>query len=89
MIRRSILLAIFPAVLPRFLIYFFYRWETCLRETTALGILGCLTLGYYIRDVNSRFRYDEMMVLILVGAAIVVIGDFLSAIIRWWTRRAV
>jgi len=82
-------LAIFPAVLPRFLIYFFYRWETCLRETTALGILGCATLGYYIRDVNSRFRYDEMMVLIVLGALIVILGDFGSALVRWWARRAV
>jgi phosphonate transport system permease protein len=88
--RLSILgLAVFPSLLPRFLIYFFYRWETCLRETTALGILGCATLGKLIRDVNSRFRYDEMMVLILTGAAIVVAGDFFSAMVRRWTRRAV
>jgi phosphonate transport system permease protein len=82
-------LAVFPAVLPRLLIYFFYRWETCLRESTALGILGCATLGYHIREVNSRFRYDEMMVLILFGAAIVILGDFVSALVRWWARRAV
>lgn len=82
-------LAVFPAVLPRFLIYFFYRWETCLRETTALGILGCATLGKYIREVNSRFRYDEMMVLILLGAGIVILGDLLSALVRRWARRAV
>ena len=79
-------LAVFPAVLPRFLIYFFYRWETCLRETTALGILGCATLGKAIREVNSKFRYDEMMVLILVGAGIVIAGDLLSAIVRRWAR---
>ncbi len=82
-------LAVFPAVLPRFLIYFFYRWETCLRETTALGILGCATLGKYIREVNSKFRYDEMIVLILLGAGIVILGDVLSALVRWWARRAV
>ncbi len=82
-------LAVFPAVLPRFLIYFFYRWETCLRETTALGILGCATLGKYIREVNSKFRYDEMMVLILLGAGIVILGDLLSALVRRWARQAV
>ncbi len=82
-------LAVFPAVLPRFLIYFFYRWETCLRETTALGILGCATLGKYIREVNSKFRYDEMLVLILLGAGIVILGDLLSALVRRWARQAV
>ncbi len=81
-------LAVFPAVLPRFLIYFFYRWETCLRETTALGILGCATLGKHIREVNSKFRYDEMMVLILLGAGIVIFGDLLSALVRRRARRA-
>ena len=82
-------LAVFPAVLPRFLIYFFYRWETCLRETTALGILGCATLGKHIREVNSKFRYDEMMMLILLGAGIVILGDLLSAFVRRWARRSV
>ena len=82
-------LAVFPAVLPRFLIYFFYRWETCLRETTALGILGIATLGFYIKDAESRFRYDEMMVLILAGAALVIAGDAASAVVRRRVRRAV
>jgi phosphonate transport system permease protein len=39
--RRQIAFAgILPAVIPRFLLFFFYRWETCLREATVLGILG-------------------------------------------------
>lgn len=80
-------LAVFPAVLPRFLIYFFYRWETCLRETTALGILGVATLGFYIKDAESRFRYDEMLAFVLTGAAIVIACDLLSALVRARIRR--
>jgi phosphonate transport system permease protein len=82
-------LGVMPVILPRLLIFFFYRWETCLRESTALGILGCATLGYYIQNANARFRFDEMLVLVLLGAGLVVIGDFVSALVRLWARRAV
>jgi len=42
--------AIMPDVLPRFLLYFFYRWETCVREATVPGMLGVLSLGTLVRD---------------------------------------
>lgn len=77
-----------PLVLPRFLLYFFYRWETCVREATVLGLLGFTSLGYWIADARARDRYDEMLVFILLGAALVVIGDVVSALTRSFVRRA-
>ncbi len=77
-----------PAILPRFLLYFFYRWETCVREATVLGMLGIVSLGYWIEDARVRFRYDDLMFFVLLGVAIVLIGDFLSAIARRLVRRA-
>lgn len=41
---------LFPGVLPRFFVYFFYRWETCIRDATVLGMLGVASLGFLIRD---------------------------------------
>ena len=74
--------AIFPATLGRFLLYFFYRWETCVREATVLGLLGFISLGWFIEDARARTHYDEMFLFILLGSAIILIGDLLSALAR-------
>jgi phosphonate transport system permease protein len=79
---------VFPAVVPRFLLYFFYRWETCIREATVLGFLGIVSLGYFIEDARARNHYDEMMLLVMLGAALVIAGDLLSAFARRVVRRA-
>jgi phosphonate transport system permease protein len=76
------LFGILPVVLPRFLVFFFYRWETCIREATVLGMLGVLSLGFLIRDARARDHYDEMLVLIAVGALMVLAVDAFSALLR-------
>jgi phosphonate transport system permease protein len=79
---------VFPLALPRFLLFFFYRWETCVRETTVLGMLGISSLGYWVIDARARQHYDEMFFFVLVGAAIVLAGDLVSALARELVRRA-
>jgi phosphonate transport system permease protein len=82
------LAGVFPAVFPRFLLYFFYRWETCVREATVLGMLGVLSLGSLIRDARASNFYDEMVFYVLLGACLVMLGDFVSAVSRALLRRA-
>ena len=77
---------ILPAIVPRMLLFVFYRWETCVREATVLGMLGILSLGYWIEDARSRTHYDEMLLLILVGSVIVLLGDVLSGVARRLVR---
>ena len=79
---------IFPLILPRFLLFFFYRWETCVREATVLGMLGTVSLGYWIVDARARNHYDEMFFFVLIGAGIVLVGDLVSAVAREVVRRA-
>lgn len=79
---------IFPLALPRFLLFFFYRWETCVRETTVLGMLGVSSLGYWIVDARARQHYDDMIFFVLIGAALVLAGDLISALARELVRRA-
>ena len=80
--------AVFPLALPRFLLYFFYRYETCVREATILGMLGIVSLGYWIEEAKTALFYDEMLFLILLGACLVLAGDLASAAARRWIRRA-
>jgi phosphonate transport system permease protein len=80
--------ALGPLVLPRSLLLFFYRWETCVREATVLGMLGIISLGFYIQDARARQYYDVMTALILTGSGLVILGDLVSAIAREAVRRA-
>ncbi len=79
---------LFPLILPRFLLFFFYRWETCVREATVLGMLGITSLGFWIVDSRARNHYDEMFFFVLMGAGLVLIGDLVSAVAREVVRRA-
>jgi phosphonate transport system permease protein len=80
--------AVTPLFLSRFLLYFFYRFETCVREATVLGMLGVVSLGYWIQDARSRQFYDEMVLFVALGAVIVLLADLVSALVRHKIARA-
>jgi len=86
---RIAFFGLFPLVLPRFLLFFFYRFEACVREATVLGMIGIVSLGYHISNARDLRAYDEMIFLILLGAVIVFVADLVSAITRRVVRRAV
>ena len=85
---QTALAFLFPQAFGRYLLFWFYRYETCVREATVLGMLGVVSLGYWIRDANARDRYDEMLVLIGLGALLVLAADAVSWLARGWVRRA-
>lgn len=76
-----------PAALPRWLTYFFVRFETCVRESTVLGALGFVSLGHWIVQERAAGRYDEVVLLVAMGAALVVAADLVSWAVRRWIRR--
>lgn len=80
--NSSYLFSILPTYFNRFCLYFFYRWETCIRDATILGYLGIASLGFLISDSRARDHYDQMFFYILLGAATVMAGDLLSEVIR-------
>ncbi|WP_394171159.1 PhnE/PtxC family ABC transporter permease [Saccharospirillum alexandrii] len=67
----------FFEVLPRqfrlFLAFSLYRFETVIRETAILGMLGIPTLGFFIDSAFAEFRFDRA-VMLLVASAILNIG---------------
>lgn len=81
--------AVFPLALPRYLLYFFYRFETCVREATVLGMLGVVSLGYWIGDARARGHYDEMLFFVALGSGLVLLGDLASQLARGLLRRGV
>lgn len=77
----------FPEGLPRMLTYFFTRFESCVRESTVLGMLGFVSLGHWIVQERAAGRYDEMIMLVALGSIIVIAADFVSWIARTIVRR--
>ncbi|MFT7664181.1 MAG: phosphonate transport system permease protein [Planctomycetota bacterium] len=84
--RQLATFAAFPIALPRLLLYFFYRFETCVREATVLGMLGVVSLGYWIADARARQNYDEMILLVAFSAMLVLIVDLISILARRFIR---
>ena len=78
----SLVSTTFPDSFNRMLVYFFYRWETCIRESTVLGMVSIISLGYLIKDAKSKMDYDRMLAFILLGALIVMAGDIISTLVR-------
>ncbi|MCG8599806.1 MAG: hypothetical protein MI807_06670 [Verrucomicrobiales bacterium] len=72
---------IVPSSFNRFLIYFFYRWETCVKDATVLGMLGLLTLGKLIA-LSKGFFWDRMFFYVLLGSSVILAGDLLSTFVR-------
>jgi phosphonate transport system permease protein len=71
-----------PQAFSRWLAYIFYRFETCVREATVLGMLGVISIGYYAKEMRSRQFYDELFVLVILGALLVLLADALSGWLR-------
>ena len=66
----------------QFLAYVPYRWEIILRESAIFGILGILTLGYYIDAAIAEFRLDVAMILLAATALLTMAVDALSRGLR-------
>lgn len=81
-------ISLLPESLPRMLVYFFYRWENCVRDATVLGMLGFASIGFMLQEARARYRYDEMLFFVLLAAGIVLAGDLLSALARRWIRQS-
>lgn len=86
--RRSLMVfGILPLALGRDLLYFFYRFETCVREATVLGMLGVVSLGYWIQDARAKQYYDEVFLLVLFSVGLVLVADLVSLLARRSIRR--
>ena len=79
--------SIFPSYFNRLLLYFFYRWETCVRDSTVLGLLGISSLGFLISEARARDNMDEWLFYIVLSGSVVMLGDILSDIVRSRLRK--
>lgn len=83
----SYLGALLPTSFNRLVLFLFYRWESCVREATVLGMLGVASLGFLISNAKVSFYYDDMILWVGLGAALVFAGDVTSDIVRGKLRK--
>ena len=81
--------ALLPEGFNRLVLFLFYRWETCIREATMLGMLGVGSLGFLISESEVRFYYDEMILWVALGGSLVFAGDLISDWVRSRLRAGV
>lgn len=71
-----------PAAFTRAVSLSFYRFETCVRDATVLGMVGIGSIGFLVVEARARQDTPEQFLLVLCGAAIVLCSDLLSRLVR-------
>jgi phosphonate transport system permease protein len=71
-----------PRIYGQVLAFLFYRWETMLRESAILGVLGVGTVGFFIKQNLALDRPDRAALLILLAGLTTLAIDLLSSRIR-------
>lgn len=71
-----------PRIYGPFLAFLFYRWETIVRETAILGMLGIYTLGFYVDSAFEEIRFDRALLLIGMTALLNVLVDWIARRLR-------
>ncbi len=71
-----------PRLYGQFLAYALYRWEIIVRESAIFGVLGVLTLGYFIDAAITELRLDAAVVLIAATGLLSIGIDALSRGLR-------
>ncbi|MBY5920176.1 ABC transporter permease subunit [Ferrimonas balearica] len=73
-----------PRVYPGMTSLLMYRFESMVRETAMMGMLGIATLGFFVDSAFELFRYDEALALILVAGALNLLVEIISRHTMQW-----
>jgi phosphonate transport system permease protein len=73
---------VLPQVLPLFLSYVLYRFESNVRAATVLGFVGAGGIGLYLQTYLRMIDYPAASTVLLVTVLMVMAVDFASARLR-------
>lgn len=80
--RLALLYGRFSALARPYLAYGAYRGDVILRESVVVGLVGATGLGSQLLEALSSFAVDELAALMLVYAALTLLGEDLSDRLR-------
>jgi phosphonate transport system permease protein len=76
--RLALLYGRFSALARSYLAYGAYRADVILRETVVVGMVGAAGLGTQLLEALSSFASDQLIALVVVYAALTLVGEDLS-----------
>jgi phosphonate transport system permease protein len=81
---EEILYGVIPQVLPLWISYSLYRFESNVRSASVLGIVGAGGIGVILYEVIRSFDYAQTAAVLLIIIVSVTLIDLFSARIRQW-----
>lgn len=73
---------VFPQVMARFVGLTVYQFDSNLRNSTMVGIVGGGGIGAPLFTAYQRFDYDVVLTILLIIIGLIMIAEFISARIR-------
>ncbi|MCJ8337368.1 MAG: phosphonate ABC transporter, permease protein PhnE [Pseudomonadales bacterium] len=77
-----ILFAVMPQVFSRFIGFATYQFDSNLRNSTMVGIVGAGGLGGTLFSAFQRFDYDFVAAILITIIALILFWEFLSTLVR-------
>lgn len=81
---EEILYGVIPQVLPLWISYSLYRFESNVRSASVVGMVGAGGIGVILHEVIRGFEYAETAAVLLIIIVSVTLIDLVSARIRQW-----
>ena len=73
---------VLPQLVPQFLSFALYRFETNIRAAAVLGFVGAGGIGFYIQTYLRMLNYPAASAVLLVLVGLVMLVDFASSRLR-------
>lgn len=80
----EILYGVIPQVLPHWISYSLYRFESNVRSASVVGMVGAGGIGVILHEVIRGFEYAQTSAVLLIIIGSVTLIDIVSARIRQW-----
>ncbi len=77
-----LIFGVFPQVMARFVGLTVYQFDSNLRNSTMVGIVGGGGIGAPLFTAYQRFDYDVVLTILLIIITLIMIAEFVSARIR-------
>lgn len=81
---ECILYGVLPQVLPHWVSYSLYRFESNVRSASVVGMVGAGGIGVVLHEAIRGFEYAQTSAILLIIVMSVTLIDLLSASLRRW-----
>lgn len=81
-VLEEIVFGVLPQVMPLWISYALYRFESNVRSATVVGMVGAGGIGVILWEVIRGFQYAQTCTVLLMIVATVIIIDLLSSQLR-------